>query len=236
MWLLKVDRIHVNYGDLRVLRDVSINMTEGEIVTVVGANGAGKTTLVKTISGILRSKSGEIIFDGSKLSGLSTNRIVDLGVIQCLEGRKIFPPLTVQENLELGSYSKRVREKREETLEWIYSFFPILIERRKQLAGTLSGGEQQILALARGLMALPRLFMLDEPSLGLAPLFVKEIFRIIGEINQNGVTVLLIEQDVIRALTLAKRGYVLESGIIAMEDESHALLQNKEIKQAYLGL
>jgi len=236
MPLLKLDKVHVNYGDLRILRNVSIEIDEGDIVAVIGANGAGKTTLLRAISGLLRPGNGEIIFDHIQLSGLSTSEIVNLGIVQCPEGRKVFPPLTVQENLELGAYSKRAKGKRKETLEWIYGFLPILKERKEQLAATLSGGEQQLLALARGLMALPRLFMLDEPSFGLAPIITKEIFRIIREINQNGVAILLIEQNVFHALDLARRAYVMENGTIAAEGRAEELLENEAIKQAYLGL
>jgi branched-chain amino acid transport system ATP-binding protein len=236
MSLLRLDSISVNYGDLRALRNVSIDINEGEIVAVIGSNGAGKTTMVNTISGLLRPQTGKIIFEAINLDGLSTSQIVSTGLVQCPEGRKIFPTLTVQENLELGAYSKRARKKRSETLHWVYNFSPILAERREQIAATLSGGEQQILAITRGLMALPKLFMLDEPSLGLAPLFIKEIFTIIQEINQNGVAILLIEQDVTRALAIAKRGYVLENGVIIMEGKSDVLLHDKNIKQAYLGL
>lgn len=236
MSLLRLDGVQVSYGDLRVLREVSLEIKEGEIVAIVGANGAGKTTLVKTISGLVRPESGRILFDGNNLQGLSTSEIVNLGLVQCPEGRKIFPPLTVQENLELGAYVRRAKEKKKKTLEWVYNFFPILRDRRKQLAGTLSGGEQQMLALARGLMSLPRLFMLDEPSLGLAPIVIKEIFKAVEEINQGGVTLLLIEQDVIQSLQVAQRGYVLENGRVTMEGTSQELLQNKNIRQAYLGL
>lgn len=236
MWLLRLDNINVSYGDLIVLRDVSMGINEGEIVAVIGANGAGKTTLLKAVSGILQLRMGEIIFDDLGLKGVSTNQRVNLGIVQCPEGRKIFPNLTVQENLELGAYCKRASKKRKETLQWIYTFLPTLRERKEQIGGTLSGGEQQILSVARGLMALPRLLMLDEPSLGLAPLITKEIFKIIEEINQNGVSILLVEQDVFRALGIAKRGYVLENGIIITEDQSQKLLENEDIKQAYLGL
>jgi branched-chain amino acid transport system ATP-binding protein len=236
MSLLRLDEVQVSYGDLPVLREVSLEIKEGEIVAVVGANGAGKTTLVKTISGLIRPESGEVLFDGNNLQGLSTSEIVNLGLVQCPEGRKIFPPMTVQENLELGAYVRRAKEKKKKTLEWVYNFFPILKERKKQLAGTLSGGEQQMLALARGLMSLPRLFMLDEPSLGLAPMIIREIFEAVEEINHSGVTLLLIEQDVIQSLKVARRGYVLENGRVTMEGTSQELLQNENIRQAYLGL
>lgn len=236
MPILKMEGIQASYGDLVVLREVSLHLEEGEIVAVVGANGAGKTTLVRTISGLLRAEKGQILFEGASLNELTTSEIVNRGVILCPEGRKIFPTLTVRENLELGAYASRARGRLKETLPWIYSFLPILQERKEQLASTLSGGEQQILALARGLMGRPRLFMLDEPSLGLAPLFIKEVFRIVQEMNRNGVTILLIEQDLIHALAVAGRGYVLENGRITMEDQSQALLQNENVKQAYLGL
>lgn len=236
MPLLEAQGIQASYGDLIVLREVSLHLEEGEIVAVVGANGAGKSTLVRTIAGLMRPEKGQIFLDKVKLHRLSTREIVNRGVILCPEGRKIFPDLKVQENLELGAYSSRARGSLKETLKWIYGFSPLLEERKEQLASTLSGGEQQILALARGLMGRPRLFMLDEPSLGLAPLFIKEIFKIVQEINRNGVSILLIEQDLIHALAVAGRGYVLENGRIVLEDQSQALLQNEKVRQAYLGL
>ena len=236
MSLLKLENVHVSYGDVRALQGVTMEIKEGEIVALVGANGAGKTTLVRTVSGLMEARDGDILFGEINLNGLSTSEIVDLGIIQCPEGRKIFPPLTVQENLELGAYSKRARAKQKETLAWIYEFLPVLKNRSKQLAGTLSGGEQQMLALARGLMALPALFMLDEPSLGLAPIIVKEVFEVTEKINKNGVTILLIEQDVLRALNLASRGYVLENGRVVLEGKGSRLLESEEIKKAYLGL
>ena len=213
-----------------------MELQKGEIVALVGGNGAGKTTLVKTISGLMQPLSGDILFEETNICGMSTGEIVNHGIIQCPEGRKIFSPLTVEENLHLGAYSRRVRAKRRETLSWIYQFLPILENRRNQLAGTLSGGEQQMLALARGLMGQPVLFILDEPSLGLAPLFVKELFEIIGQINRQGVTIFLIEQDVLRALDLASRGYVLENGRVVLEGKTQKLLESEEIKKAYLGL
>ena len=236
MPILETEGIQASYGDLVVLREVSLHLEEGEIVAVVGSNGAGKTSLVRTISGLLRAEKGQILFEGTRLNELAPSAIVNRGVILCPEGRKIFSTLTVRENLELGAYAPRARGRLKETLSWIYSFLPILQERKEQLASTLSGGEQQMLALARGLMGRPRLFMLDEPSLGLAPLFIKEIFNIVQEINRNGVTILLIEQDLIHALAVARRGYVLENGRITMEDQSQALLKNENVKQAYLGL
>jgi len=236
MSVLKMEGIQASYGDLVVLREVSLHLEEGEIVAVVGSNGAGKTSLVRTISGLLRAEKGQILFEGTRLNELTPSAIVNRGVILCPEGRKIFSTLTVRENLELGAYAPGARGRLKETLSWIYSFLPILQERKEQLASTLSGGEQQILALARGLMGRPRLFMLDEPSLGLAPLFIKEIFNLVQEINRNGVTILLIEQDLIHALAIARRGYVLENGRITMEDQSQALLKNENVKQAYLGL
>jgi len=236
MPILKTEGIQASYGDLVVLREVSLHLEEGEIVAVVGSNGAGKTSLVRTISGLLRAEKGQVLFEGTRLNEMTPSAIVNRGVILCPEGRKIFSTLTVRENLELGAYAPRARGRLKETLTWIYSFLPILQERKEQLASTLSGGEQQILALARGLMGRPRLFMLDEPSLGLAPLFIKEIFNIVQEINRNGVTILLIEQDLIHALAVARRGYVLENGRITMEDQSQALLKNENVRQAYLGL
>lgn len=236
MSLLSLKNISVSYGDVKVIHGASMELQKGEIVALVGGNGAGKTTLVKTISGLMQPLSGDILFEETNICGMSTGEIVNHGIIQCPEGRKIFSPLTVEENLHLGAYSRRVRAKRRETLSWIYQFLPILENRRNQLAGTLSGGEQQMLALARGLMGQPVLFILDEPSLGLAPLFVKELFEIIGQINRQGVTIFLIEQDVLRALDLASRGYVLENGRVVLEGKTQKLLESEEIKKAYLGL
>ncbi len=236
MSLVEISEINVSYGDVQVLHEVTLEVREGEVVTIVGANGAGKTTLLKTIAGILRSTSGEIQFLGERIGHLHPHQIVEKGLVRIPEGRKIFPSLSVLENLELGSYLPKARAKRSESLEKIFSLFPVLKERSKQLGGTLSGGEQQMLAIGRGLMSLPRLLMLDEPSLGLAPLLVGEIFRTIREINQQGTTILLVEQNVFNALEMAHEGYVLENGRIVLRGKSRDLLGNEHIRESYLGV
>jgi len=234
--LLKINEINVHYGDVQVLYGVMLGVGEGEIVTIVGANGAGKTTLLKTIAGILWPTFGEIHFLGERIDHLYPHEIVEKGLVRIPEGRKIFPTLSALENLELGSYIPKAKVKRSESLEKVFSLFPILKERSQQLAGTLSGGEQQMLAIGRGLMSLPRLLMLDEPSLGLAPLIVKEIFYTVREINHHGTTVLLVEQNVFNALKMANEGYVLENGRIVLKGKSQDLLGNEYIKEAYLGI
>jgi branched-chain amino acid transport system ATP-binding protein len=215
---------------------VTLEVREQEIVTIVGANGAGKTTLLKTTAGILRPTSGEVQFLGERIDHLYPHHIVEKGLVRIPEGRKIFPTLSVLENLELGSYLPKPKAKRSESLGKVFSLFPVLRERSQQLAGTLSGGEQQMLAIGRGLMSLPHLLMLDEPSLGLAPLLVRDIFRKVGEINQDGTTILLVEQNVFNALEMAHEGYVLENGRIVVKGKSQDLLANEYIKEAYLGL
>ena len=234
--MLEVHGVHAAYGDITVLHDVSLRISPGEIVSVVGANGAGKTTLLKTIAGLLRPSEGRIVLDGERLDRLPTSRIVDLGVVRVPEGRRIFPGMTVRENLELGAFLPRARRRRAASLEHVLALFPILRERTGQLAGTLSGGEQQMLAIGRGLMSLPRLLMLDEPSLGLAPLVVKEIFAIARRVNAEGTTLLLVEQDVIHSLSVSHRGYVLENGTVVLEGGGLELLADTHIKTAYLGI
>jgi branched-chain amino acid transport system ATP-binding protein len=234
--LLELSAVDVAYGDLPALRQVSLAVEPGEILSVVGANGAGKTTMLRAISGLLRPRAGEILFEGQPLHRLPSHVVVERGVVHVPEGRKIFPSLTVLENLELGSYTRRARAERPQSLERVYSLFPILGERRRQPAGTMSGGQQQMLAIGRALMALPRLLMLDEPSLGLAPMVVQEIFRIIAEINRAGTAILLVEQNTRQALALAQRGYVLENGQVVLVGEGRALLDNEHVKRAYLGL
>ena len=236
MSLVEINEINVSYGDVQVLHEVVLEVREGEVVTIVGANGAGKSTLLKTIAGILRATSGEIQFLGERIDHLSPHQIVEKGLVRIPEGRKIFPSLSVLENLELGSYLPKAKAKRSESLEKVFSLFPVLKERFQQLAGTLSGGEQQMLAIGRGLMSLPRLLMLDEPSLGLAPLLVREIFRTVREINQQGTTILLVEQNVFNALDMAHEGYVLENGRIVLQGKSRDLLANEYIKESYLGV
>ncbi len=236
MSLLELSSVEVAYGDLPALRGVSVAVEAGETLSVVGANGAGKTTMLRAISGLLRPRAGQILLDGERLDTLPSHAIVERGVVQVPEGRKIFPSLTVLENLELGSYVAAAKARRREGLEHVFTLFPLLKERERQAAGTMSGGEQQMLAIGRALMARPRLLMLDEPSLGLAPIIVKEIFRIIGEINRSGTTVLLVEQNTRQALALSRRGYVLENGRVVLEGTGAELLGNEHVKRAYLGM
>ena len=236
MSLLELRGVEVAYGDLPALRGVSVSVEAGETLSVVGANGAGKTTMLRAISGLMRPRAGQILFDGERLDSLPSHAIVGRGVVQVPEGRKIFPSLTVLENLELGSYVAAAKARRREGLEEGFGLFPRLKERERQAAGTMSGGEQQMLAIGRALMARPRLLMLDEPSLGLAPIIVTEIFRIIGEINRSGTTVLLVEQNTRQALALSRRGYVLENGRVVLEGTGAELLGNEHVKRAYLGM
>ena len=236
MSLLELQDVEVAYGDLPALRGVSLGVEEGETLSVVGANGAGKTTMLRAISGLLRPRAGRILLDGARLDRMPSHVIVARGVVQVPEGRKIFPGLTVKENLELGSYVAAARAHRRESLERVLGLFPRLAERQRQAAGTMSGGEQQMLAIGRALMARPRILMLDEPSLGLAPIIVQEIFRIIAEINRLGTTVLLVEQNTRQALGLSRRGYVLENGRIALEGSGAELLGNEHVRRAYLGM
>lgn len=234
--MLRVNGIDVYYGDLQALRGISFEVQPKEIIAMIGSNGAGKSTTLMTLSGILRARGGEIYFNQQPIHQLPSSRIVEMGIVQVPEGRQLFPSLTVLENLEMGArFSKAKREKRK-TMEWVFKLFPRLEERKYQLAGTLSGGEQQMLAIGRGLMACPSLLMLDEPSLGLSPLLVKTIFNIIKEINEQGTTILLVEQNVFHSLSLSHRGYVLENGAIAMSGPSQDLLKNQHIRQSYLGL
>jgi len=234
--LLELSGVEVAYGDLPALRGVSLAVEAGETLSVVGANGAGKTTMLRAISGLLRPRAGQILLDGERLDTLPSHAIVERGVVQVPEGRKIFPSLTVLENLELGSYIAAAKVWRREGLERVFTLFPRLKERERQAAGTMSGGEQQMLAIGRALMARPRLLMLDEPSLGLAPIIVKEIFHIIREINRLGTTVLLVEQNTRQALGLSRRGYVLENGRVVLEGTGAELLGNEHVKRAYLGM
>ena len=236
MGILKVKGIEVFYGDLQALRGVSLEVNQGEIVSIVGSNGAGKSTTLMTISGVLKPKRGEIQFDQDFIHLHSSSRIVSLGIVQIPEGRQLFPTLTVIENLEMGSQFPKAKKMRRETMEWVFKLFPRLEERENQLAGTLSGGEQQMLAIGRGLMSRPTLLMLDEPSLGLSPILVKAIFDITKEINQKGTTILLVEQNVFHSLNLSHRGYVLENGSIVLSGTGQDLLKNQHIRQSYLGL
>ncbi len=236
--MLRIRNLDAGYGDLAVLRRVSLHVNPGEIVTIIGANGAGKTTLLKTITGLLRRRAGEIVFNSRDVSALATEQIVFDGCSLVPEGRQVFPAMPVKENLLLGAYVQFKRGNKnvvERELEHVYSLFPVLSQRENQLAGTLSGGEQQMLAIGRALMARPKLIMLDEPSMGLAPLIVKEIFNIILKIREEGNTVLLVEQNARSALRIANRGYVLETGRIIVEGEAEDLLANRDVQRAYLG-
>jgi branched-chain amino acid transport system ATP-binding protein len=236
MSLLELRKLSYAYDDLRVLWDVDLEVNEGEIVSVIGSNGAGKSTLLKNISRLIAPASGSLRFDGHDLIPLPAHRVVDLGVIHVPEGRRIFPELTVLENLHMGGYSPRARSQRAQNLARVYALFPRLLERTSQLGGTLSGGEQQMLAIGRGLMANPRLLLLDEPSIGLSPLLVQTIFEIIREINRQGTTVLLLEQNVYQSLRIADRAYVMELGRIVMHGSGIELSENAHVKQAFLGL
>ncbi len=234
--LLKVDNLSVCYGDVQVLWGISLEVRDGEVVALLGANGAGKTTTLKTISGLLKPKDGKIFFDGRDITGLEPHKRVELGIAHIPEGRQLFPRLTVYENLRVAAYTKRAREKFHETLEIVYNLFPILKERRNQLAGTLSGGEQQMLAIARGLILRPKLLMLDEPSFGLAPKLVIEVLNFVSKLRNEGYTVLLVEQNVHQALKLCDRAYIIETGRIVKTGTGEELLKDEEIKKAYLGI
>jgi branched-chain amino acid transport system ATP-binding protein len=234
--MLALEKIEFAYGDLKVLWGIDLSVRPGEIVTLVGANGAGKSTTLKNISRLVKWTSGRITFEGEDLGALEAHDVVDRGIIQVPEGRRIFPEMTVMENLRMGSFPKKSRKDRQKNIALSFSLFPRLEERQKQLGGTLSGGEQQMLAIARGLMANPRLLLLDEPSLGLSPLLVKNIFEIISEINRQGVTILLVEQNVYQSLHLADRAYVLETGRVVMSGNGDQLLNNDHVKKALLGM
>ncbi len=234
--MLRVEKIEVAYGKIQALWGVTFDVRDGEIAALVGANGAGKTTTLKAVSGILHPRAGGIWLDGERVDHRSPEAIAALGVAHVPEGRKLFPEMTVLENLLMGGYPRPARAGRRARLEQVYQIFPILRERQKQLAGTLSGGEQQMVAIGRGLMAGPKVMMLDEPSLGLAPIMVKEMFRVIGDINRTGVTVLLVEQNTEHALALADRAFVLESGRVVLAGTGKELLANEQVRRAYLGL
>lgn len=234
--MLNVQGVSAQYGHARVLHEVSFDLAEGQLLAVVGANGAGKTTLVKAISGLVPTTQGRISFCGEDLTGRSPNQLVLRGIVHVPEGRRLFGEMTVLENLWLGSTHAGARTHRSQSLEHVFSLFPILKERQRQVAGTMSGGQQQMVAIARGLMSRPRLLMLDEPSLGIAPLLVKEIFEVIRTLNRDGLTVLLIEQNLRQALSIAHRGIVLENGRVVLSDTGVALLNNQHTRKAYLGL
>jgi branched-chain amino acid transport system ATP-binding protein len=232
--LLDVKDIHVFYGNIEAVKGMSFHVDRGEIVCLIGANGAGKTTTLRTVSGLLRPAEGAIFYDDQRIDLLPAHEIVGLGVAQSPEGRRIFPRMTVRENLDMGAFTRKDAEQRQD-LEHILELFPILKERARQAAGTLSGGEQQMLAIGRALMTKPKLLLLDEPSMGLAPIVVERIFQTIREISEQGVTILLVEQNAAQALGLANRGYVIETGRIVLEDEARALLANERVRKAYLG-
>ena len=233
--MLKIKDLHVSYGGIKALRGVDLEVPDGKIVTLIGANGAGKSTTLRTISGLVKAESGSVTYDGKELLGLSINKILEQGIAQSPEGRRVFPNLTVLENLKIGAYLRKDRDGIEKDIRWIYELFPRLEERHWQPAGTLSGGEQQMLAVGRALMSRPKLLMMDEPSLGLAPLVVQGIFDIIRTINRQGVTVLLIEQNANMALKIADYAYVLETGCITKSGTGAALRADESIKEAYLG-
>jgi len=234
--MLEIEKLNFSYGDLKVLWDVDLHVEEGEIVTVVGANGAGKSTTLKNISRLVKPDSGSITFNGQDLTRMPPHRVVEQGLVQVPEGRRIFPEMTVMENLRMGSYVKGTRKDREKNIDWVFELFPRLKEREKQLGGTMSGGEQQMLAIARGLMANPKLLLLDEPSLGLSPLLVKNIFDIITGINREGVTILLVEQNVYQSLRIAHRAYVMETGRVVLTGRGEDLLNDEHVKKAFLGM
>ena len=234
--MLKVNSIDVYYGDVQALWDVSFEVQEGEVVALLGSNGAGKTTTLNTISGLLRPRKGNIEFLGQEITKLPAHKMASLGIAHVPEGRRLFPEMTVEENLFMGSLMPEAKARRKECIEQMFGIFPILKERRRQAAGTLSGGESQMLAVARGLMACPKLIMLDEPSLGLAPFLVDEVFRIIEQINREGVTVLVVEQNVAHALESCNRAYILEIGRTTLQGTGMELLGNEYVKEAYLGI
>jgi branched-chain amino acid transport system ATP-binding protein len=232
---LEVQGLDVYYGAVHALKGVTLHADAGEIVTLIGANGAGKTTLLRTISGVVPARAGHVHFEGRDITRVPPHEIVGLGVSQAPEGRLVFANLSVEDNLELGAYRRRDRAEIRKDRDAMYTLFPRLLERRRQLSGTLSGGEQQMLAIARALMSRPRVLLLDEPSLGIAPILVRDIFRNIVEINHRGVTIVLVEQNAHMALSIAKRGYVLETGKVVLEDEAVKLARNDEVRAAYLG-
>jgi len=235
--MLKLNNLQTFYGNIQALKDVSIEVDEGEIITLIGANGAGKSTTLMSISGLTPPRHGEIIFEGQKIHTNSPDKIVALGICQVPEGRRIFPYLTVSENLDMGAFLRTDKNEIKNDVEYIYELFPLLAERRNQAGGTLSGGEQQMLAISRALMSKPRLLLLDEPSLGLAPIIIRQIFEIIKKINQeNNTTIFLVEQNANLALKVAHRGYVMENGRITLTDSSPNLLANDKVREAYLGL
>ena len=235
MAMLKVNDLEVYYGVIQALKGISFEVNEGEVIALIGANGAGKTTILHTITGLIEAKSGSVEFEGNNITKIPGHKIVTLGMAHVPEGRRVFADLTVYENLKLGAYTRTDKKEIEETLEMIYSRFPRLKERKNQLAGTLSGGEQQMLAMGRALMSQPRIIVMDEPSMGLSPILVNEIFDIIQKISADGTTVLLVEQNAKKALSIANRAYVLETGKIVLEGDANTLMNDDSVKKAYLG-
>jgi len=233
--MLKIDRLHVSYGGIQALRSISMEVPDGKIVTLIGANGAGKSTTLRAVSGLVKADGGSVVWNGDELLGKAPNRVIESGIAMSPEGRRVFPNLTVLENLKIGAYLRKDKAEIASDLEWVYSLFPRLKERHWQAAGTLSGGEQQMLAVGRALMSRPRLLMLDEPSLGLAPLVVQDIFSIIRQVNKEGVTVLLVEQNANMALKIADYAYVMKTGEITHEGTGKELLADDGIKEAFLG-
>jgi branched-chain amino acid transport system ATP-binding protein len=233
--ILKLEDVHTFYGTIHALKGVSLEVHEGEIVTLIGANGAGKSTTLRSINGLNQPREGSIVFRGKNITRRSPHDIVEMGISQSPEGRRLFPHMSVLENLEMGAFQRKDRAGIREDLDRVYGLFPRLAERKGQRAGTLSGGEQQMCAIGRALMARPKLLMLDEPSMGLAPIFVEKIFEIIGEINQQGTTILLVEQNALMALDAAQRGYVLETGKVALTDDAKKLRENEQVRKTYLG-
>jgi branched-chain amino acid transport system ATP-binding protein len=236
MPMLEVNNIHTYYGNIHALKGISLKVEKGEIVSLIGGNGAGKTTTLRTISGALKPRQGSIIFEGQDLKKHKAHQVVRNGIAMVPEGRRIFARMTVMENLEMGAFIRTDKKKIAEDLEWVFELLPRLKERRRQVGGTLSGGEQQMLATARALMTRPRLLLMDEPSMGLAPVLVEAIFDTIVKINQEGTTILLVEQNALMALSVANRGYVLETGSIVMEDTGETLKKNEKVQKAYLGM
>jgi branched-chain amino acid transport system ATP-binding protein len=233
--ILKLEDVHTFYGTIEALKGISLEVHEGEIVTLIGANGAGKSTTLRSINGLNQPREGSIVFQGKNITRRAPHDIVAMGISQSPEGRRLFPHMSVLENLEMGAFQRKDRSGIREDLDRVYGLFPRLAERKSQRGGTLSGGEQQMCAIGRALMARPKLLMLDEPSMGLAPIFVEKIFEIIGEINQQGTTILLVEQNALMALDAAQRGYVLETGKVALTDDAKRLRQNEQVRKTYLG-
>ncbi|MBR3602458.1 MAG: ABC transporter ATP-binding protein [Lachnospiraceae bacterium] len=235
MAMLSVNNLQVHYGMIQAIKDVSFEVNEGEVIALIGANGAGKTTILHTVSGLLQPTKGSVIFEGQDITKVPAHKIVSLGMAHVPEGRRVFAQLTVLENLKLGAYTRKDKNEMEETLKMIYKRFPRLEERKNQIAGTLSGGEQQMLAMGRALMSHPKIILMDEPSMGLSPIFVEEVFKIIRDISAEGVTVLLVEQNAKKALNIADRAYVLETGNIILQGDAKKLMNDESVKKAYLG-